>query len=50
MAEKKSAGGKLTKGLRLLIALGGRPDGAGDSRAAPISDKREDPGKECSEA
>lgn len=34
MAEKKCAGGMLTKGLRLLIALGGRPDGAGVSELA----------------
>jgi IclR family transcriptional regulator, acetate operon repressor len=34
MAEKKSASGMLTKGLRLLIALGGCPNGAGVSELA----------------
>jgi DNA-binding IclR family transcriptional regulator len=34
MTERKSADGMLPKGLRLLIALGGRPDGAGVSELA----------------
>jgi DNA-binding IclR family transcriptional regulator len=34
MTEKKPAEGMLTKGLRLLIALGDRPDGAGVSELA----------------
>lgn len=34
MSEKKPADGMLTKGLRLLIALGDRPDGAGVSELA----------------